>query len=112
MLIVNTIFINIPFITNKQVQNESCDILTLAIKRYQRIVKLALNRNAYGKRRAHTPQLVEHPSPVFRNDANYGGSLDEITINLKNACEEKPHPEMSESCKTIFNDKCVIVVFT
>lgn len=108
---VNTIIV-ISFVQNKQVQNESCDILTAAIKRYQRIVRLALNRNAYGKRRAHRPQLVEHPSPVFRNNANYGGSLDEITINLKNACEEKPHPEMSESCKTSFNDKCSIVALT
>lgn len=83
----------------KQIQSESCDILTEAIKRYQRIIKTALKRNIYGKRRAHATQLVEHPNPQFRDNPYFQGNLDEIAINLKNACEERPRPDMSEDCK-------------
>lgn len=61
----------------------------------------------------NAPQLVEHPSPEFRNNPNYNGILGEISINLTNACEENPHPEMSEICKTnamkYVIRKCVLI---
>lgn len=90
-----------PFLHNKQIQNESCDILTEAIVRYKRIIKLLLKREYSSKKRAHGPQLVEHPYPEFRNDPYFNGFLDEITISLKSPCEEKPHPKMKEECRLI-----------
>lgn len=35
----------------------------------------------------------------YENDSNFAGYLDEITIDLKMACEHKPHPKMTEECK-------------
>lgn len=33
------------------------------------------------------------------NDSNFSGSLDEVIIDLKTACEKRPHPAMVEECK-------------
>lgn len=88
------------FTDNKQIQNESCDILTEAITRYKRIIKLLLKRDYSSKKREHRPQLVEHPYPEYRNNAHFSGFLDEISIKLKRPCEEKPHPDMNEECRS------------
>lgn len=85
---------------DKQIQNESCDVLTEAITRYKRIIKLLLKRDFSSKKRAHKPQLVELAHPEFRNDAYFSGFLDEIIINLRRPCEETPHPQMKEECRT------------
>lgn len=35
----------------------------------------------------------------YLHDSNFAGLLDEITIDLKMPCEQKPHPKMTEECK-------------
>lgn len=71
-----------------------------AIRRYQRIIKSLLKRDVHSQRRSHHgSNLVEHPSPEFRNSTYFSGYLDEVTINLKNPCEREPHPQMTETCK-------------
>lgn len=35
----------------------------------------------------------------YSHDSNFAGNLDEMTIDLKAACEQKPHPKMQEECK-------------
>lgn len=80
-------------------QNESCDILIDAIKRYKRIIKRLLRRDQYARTQGQTPNIVEHPIPEFRSNPNFGGFIDEVTINLKKPCEELPHANMDEACK-------------
>lgn len=38
----------------------------------------------------------------FQNNSHFTGFMDEITINLQNECEGKPHPDMLEECKLVF----------
>ncbi|XP_055295128.1 beta-hexosaminidase subunit beta-like [Sitodiplosis mosellana] len=91
-------FIVRPSLLKFEIQSETCDILTEAIRRYQRIIKSLLKRGIHSQRHAHHgPNIVEHPNPEFRNNSNLAGFLDEITINLKNPCEREPHPQMTET---------------
>lgn len=42
---------------------------------------------------------VDNLNKDLLNDSNFAGLLNEITIDLKKACESKPHPKMIEECK-------------
>lgn len=77
-------------------QSETCDILDEALVRYRKIIQSIIKQDTHTTNRR---ELVEHPHPAWRNDNNFDSYLDELTINLKNKCEEKPHPNMVESCK-------------
>lgn len=85
---------------NKKVKGETCNILEEAIKRYRRIIQSMLKRDIHARKRSNRgPHIVEHPSPDFRNNTLFDGFLDIITINLTQACEEKPRSDMVESCE-------------
>ncbi|XP_055295127.1 beta-hexosaminidase subunit beta-like [Sitodiplosis mosellana] len=91
-------FIVRPSLLKFKIQSESCDILSAAVRRYQRIIKSLLKRDIHSQRHAyHGPNIVEHPNPEIQNSSYFAGFLDEITINLKNPCEHKPHPQMTET---------------
>lgn len=71
-----------------------------AIKRYKRIIKQLLKQNIRNQKRASDSDLVEHPTPEFRNNPYFCGYLDEIKINLTNSCENaRPNPQMQEDCE-------------
>lgn len=70
----------------------SCDILQLAIERYQKIITTQL-RNV---RRKVTLDF----DSKWRN-SNYNGQLDSIKINLMRPCEKMPYLKMDESCNVL-----------
>lgn len=60
-----------------------------------------LQRNLY--------QKDDHPKSEFQNNNNSSINVEkvplinQISINLKNPCEQRPHSEMKEECKTVTN---------
>lgn len=70
-------------------QNERCDILDAAIIRYKDVIKQMVS----------IPEILDHSHEDFQNDSRFAGFLDEITIDLKNACERMPHSRMTEDCE-------------
>lgn len=81
--------------------NQNCQILDEAIKRYTKIVSSSIysQRHRSLHRFENQPRLVENPNGKWSTDPLFGGFLDAISINLKQPCEEKPHPDMKEACK-------------
>lgn len=78
--------------------------MTDALGRYKEIIQKILDDEIREKRRASaqsTHIIVESPNPDFRSDQKFSGFVDELKINLKNPCEEEPHPQMKEECKSV-----------
>lgn len=66
-----------------QIVHQKCYILDRAIERYKSIIK----------------RVLKHREPNAKENSNFAEVLNEVTIDLKNACEEKPHHSMVEECK-------------
>ncbi|XP_031618894.1 beta-hexosaminidase subunit beta-like [Contarinia nasturtii] len=89
-------FIVRPSLLEYKIQNESCDILLNAIRRYKLIIQKLLPSN--GRMRPRSPGFIEHPTPEFRNDSLFAGFVDEISIDLTTPCTNAtPHHQMQES---------------
>lgn len=48
----------------------------------------------------------------FQNNSHFTGFMDQITINLQEECEEKPHPDMVEECKLTFMNAILRFLFS
>lgn len=72
--------------------NFTCDILTEAFTRYSRIISTVSSKG----RRNRKVTNIRHK---FRDDPNFTGNLEELTVTLSTECESVPYQGMDESCK-------------
>lgn len=88
-------FCAIAIVRFNKVVNEKCDILDKAIERYKSIIERMPKLNKSNASKLPTEQLTKNDL----YDPNFVGNLNEIVIDLKKVCEEKPHPQMMEECE-------------
>lgn len=86
-----------------QVVNQTCDILTKAIDRYQKIV---LNAGNDSRRSLFSASRIEKnlSRRSWRSDVNFNEYLEEVTVNLKAPCENLPYLGMDESYEIIVSE--------
>ncbi|XP_062545646.1 beta-hexosaminidase subunit beta-like [Armigeres subalbatus] len=86
-----------------QVVNQTCDILTKAVDRYQNIVLNVGNDSRRSLFSASgTNKIISRRS--WRSDMNFNDYLEEVTLNLKAPCEKLPYLGMDESYNIVISE--------
>lgn len=99
-----------------QSTNYTCDILSKALERYQKIV-VAIGNNT---RRARASQAFPVRSEVnsvyrtkhrrsWRSNANFNGYLDVASVSLNAPCETLPHLGMDENYTIVIDDQQAVL---
>lgn len=88
-------------INSFQTNGHDCDLIQNAFKRYGDIISSMIPPAAQTASRSEDgpPVLVERAQ--WSDDPLFAGFLDEVTVSLANECEQRPTPNMVESCKPL-----------
>lgn len=88
-------------INSFQTNSHDCELIQNAFKRYGDIISSMIPPAAQTASRHDDgpPVMVERTE--WSDDLLFDGFLDEVTVTLANECEEKPTPNMVESCKRL-----------
>lgn len=78
--------------------DQTCEILEDAIERY----KQDLKSHEKIRRMAKVFYRKETRRQTLMQDKNFNGNLVELLVTLSKECEDKPHLNMDEQCKTKF----------
>lgn len=86
-----------------QVVNQTCDILTKAIERYQKIVLNVGNesRRALFSMSRNDNSLARRS---WRSDVNFNEYLEEVSVDLQTSCESLPYLGMDEAYDIIISE--------
>lgn len=89
-----------------QVVNETCEILTEAIERYGKIISSAIHSPSRRIKNHLRRASVTVERPNWGDNPLFDGFLDEVDVKLTQPCEAKPTEHMREKCM------CSILKFT
>lgn len=83
--------------------NQTCDILTKAIDRYQKIV-LNVGNESRRSLFSATRNDINLARRSWRSDVNFNDYIEEVTVDLKGPCENLPYLGMDESYDIIVSE--------